>query len=461
MLRTNAPAVTKARGCEMGQRWTQRRQAGRLQQLGVPYMRWALAVGDRMLLRRVAPVGLLLALILPQAAHAGVADDVLACKDLNLQACPALSAAAASRKGGVTALAQAVQDARRPGADRGKLAMALALLDAREQVPILEVAAKTLQGEPAEVELYAALARLGSAAATAPLLQMLQESKDLRVRSVAAAALGQLRAAEARPALLAALAPDQPPRLQQAAVQALGRIANAADEATLIDFAGRAKVFPPARAAALEALASMGSSQAVVLATMLIDAPQRDVGRAALLVLQRASDAKCAEWQVPAVAIGLDTPGLRAEAARTATLKPHPDLQAELLRALVADGLDDAEFRALVTAVVERKPLGAASGLVQHLRRLTPERQAIALQGLAELKEPAVAKDLLPWLANPDAQVAGFALYALKALTGKDAGRDQAAWRRELGLDAPAAAPEIVPAKPAVAAPAAATGRRR
>lgn len=412
-------------------------------------------------MRRLALAGCAVGVLLPAVAIAGVAEDVIACKDLNLQACPALSAAAASRKGGVAALGQAVQDARRPGAERAKLAMALALLDAREQVPVLEVAAKTLQGDPAEVDLYAALARLGSSAAEAPLLQLLQDSKDLRVRSVAAAALGQLRAAAARPALLAAIGPDQPPRLQQAAAQALGRIANAADEAALLDLAGRPKLFPPARASALEALAAMGSSQAVALATLLIDSPHRDIGRAALLVLQRAGDPKCVEWQVAAVAVALDTPGLRAEAARTASLRPHPDLQAELLRALVADGLDDGEFRALVSAVVERKPLGAASGLVQHLRRLATERQAIALQALAELKEPAVAKDLIPWLTASDAQVAGFALYALKTLTGKDFGRDQSAWRRELGLDPPAAAPEIVPAKPGAVAPTAGAARRK
>lgn len=394
-----------------------------------------------MFLQRVRWIGVSLALLVPGLAQAGVADDVLACKDLNVQACPALSAAAASRKDGVAAIAQAVQDARRPGADRGKLAMALALLDAREQVPILEVAAKTLDGDPAQVEFYAAMARLGSEAAGPPLIALLKESTDLRTRSVAAASLGQLRAAEARPALLAALAPDQPPRLQQVAVQALGRIGNAADEAVLLDFVGRPKAYAPARAAAMDALATMGSSRAAVLATMLLDFPHREVGRAALRVLQKAGDTKTTEWLVPAIAVGLDTPGLRTEAARATALRAHPDLQAELLRALVSDGLEDDEFRALVTAVVERKPLGSASGLVQHLRKLPPPRQAVALQGLAELKEPSVAKDLLPWLSNPDAQVAGFALYALKALTGKDHGSDTAAWRRELGLDAPLAAP--------------------
>ncbi len=149
--------------------------------------------------------------VLPLPAFAGVADDVIACKDLNLQACPALGAAAASRKDGVAALGLAVQDAKRPAADRGKLAMALALLDARDQLAVLDIAAKSMEGQPEQVEILAAMARLGGTEATAGLLGFLKQTADLRSRLVAAAALGQLRAKEARPELLAGLAATQPP----------------------------------------------------------------------------------------------------------------------------------------------------------------------------------------------------------------------------------------------------------
>lgn len=400
--------------------------------------------------------------VLPLPAFAGVADDVIACKDLNLQACPALGAAAASRKDGVAALGLAVQDAKRPAADRGKLAMALALLDARDQLAVLDIAAKSLEGQPEQVEILAAMARLGGTEATAGLLGFLKQTADLRSRLVAAAALGQLRAKEARPELLAGLAATQPPRLQKEAAVALGRIAAAEDEAALLELAGRPKAYPPARAAALDALANLGSAKGAVLAVLTLDSPQRDTGRAGLRLLQKTTDAKALEWSVPAIAFALDTPGLRAEAARLVMAKPHPDLHTPLLRAAVADALEPDEFTALVGAVVQLKPMGGSVGLTQHLRKLPPDRQTQVLRALAEMKDPATAKELVPWLVNPDPVVAGHVVYALQAITGKKHGNDLLAWRKETGLEPPepapatgrpAAAPTLVPAKTAKPAP--------
>lgn len=363
-------------------------------------------------------------------ASADPVADVLACKSVTLQDCPALQQAAASRKDVLPQLAQRLQDAQTAAAERLQLATALAVLDSRDHNDALEAAAQLLKGQPEQLGVRHAQARLGDMRAAADLRAALQ-SNDLRQRLLAAGALGMLRDKDARPLLLKALASGQPQRLQAEAARALGGLADPAAEEALLDLVGRPGVYPPARAAALRSLAKQGSRRATAWAVLLADHPLSDTGRAALEVLR----AQWQPWARPAVKAALEQPGRRGEAARLASEQKLTELGPRLLELIREGSLEPSERFYVLDALAQLKPQGAPQVLVARLALAQKDERLELLKCLPRLGDRTVVPELVPLLGDADNQVVSHAVYALENLTGQRLGPDVKAWRKYSGLE--------------------------
>jgi HEAT repeat protein len=371
------------------------------------------------------------AAVTPAAALAAPADDVLQCAVLDYSACPALLQAAAARADAVTALAAVAVAADTAPDRRAKAAIALQLLDARDQKPALAKAAQLLEGKAEHIDVAAAQARLGDPAAIPALRQHLK-SPDVRTQTLAAAGLGVVRAKEAVPDLMPLTEAAVQPRVQAAAAQALGHIGDPAAERALLVLASRADAYSPARAHALDALAAIGSRPGLALATLLVDASKRDVGRAALRVVQAVHEL----WAEPAVQFALTTPGLRAEGCKAAAAVRTKGLGRDLLALLEAPDLDADERLWLLHALGKIQPPGAGPAVLKKLKAEPPGQGRVLIVGaLAEIGDRTVVPDLVQMLPDRDKRFVDHLVTTLEKLTGQNLGPDEPAWRRYAGLD--------------------------
>ncbi|MSP92734.1 MAG: HEAT repeat domain-containing protein [Myxococcales bacterium] len=362
----------------------------------------------------------------PAIAAATPADDVLQCKTIDFKNCPALLLMGADRQGAVATLAQALAAPASAPDVRARAAQALLLLDARDHLDAFATAAKAVIGLPEEVDVLAAMARLGDAGAV-PRLLVLLDGPDERAQSLAASNLGLLRAKDATPRLLAKLKAPTAPRVTAAAAQALGFLGDKAALAPLIELAGAPEAYGMARVHALDALAAIGDPTAVVVATLSIDAPKRDIGRAALRVLRAMPTA----WALPALDFALDTPGLRAEACRAVAAGHVKALGAKLVHVMTMPDLSDDDRLWLWQALAAIKPAGAGPALLKAFQaEPNGPRKLAALRSLAEVGDRTVVPALLPLLRDPDKLLTDHVVTALERLTGENLGPDERLWRK-------------------------------
>lgn len=396
-------------------------------------------------MKRSLTVLLGLALAMPVHAEAPaptgdaqqIAKDILACQGLAFGSCPALSQAMASRDAVAHELAGQLKGATPQRA--GLIALSLSLLDARTQVDALDAAAVALPDDPSTVDVRAAQARLGDVRAAPALLQQLN-STNPRSQILAAGGLGILRhgpaVAPMRKLLLTAA-----PRVQVAIAVALGMIGDASAEPELLALAGGPRTMAMVRAPALSALAALKSQAAVPLATMLVDAAPREVAKAALRVIAAAA----APWSDGAALVGLDQPGLRAEASEAIVALKMTSAGVHVLEAAVRDDIEPDERIALHKALGELKPSGAAVTLVRRLQKLPlkdePDEAVRILRLLPTLADKSVVPDLVPLLRLDSKSLVNYVVFALEKLTGQRFGADEKPWREYAGLDAKPAKP--------------------
>lgn len=366
------------------------------------------------------------------AAHADIADDVAACEVADFQRCAPLQRAAASRKTDVAVLVARLGDPATPAQAKARLAMALAMLDARDHKDALHAAATQLAGAPELADVRAAQARLGDARATPDLIAMLAPQRDLRQRLLAAGSLGVLRAKEAAEPLIAALGDAKVPRMQAEAARALTNIADPRAEEPLANLAGQPGAFVPARAEALRALSALNSPKARSLALLLAGHPSADLGRAALEVLRT----HWAPWAEPAVSASLDLPGQRGAAARIAADRQLSGLGAKLV-ALIAQGdLSGEELVFVLDAVGKLRPAGASKVLLARLKGEAPRDEKIELlKTFPKLGDLTILAELVPLLGDADNRIVANTVYALENLSGQRLGPDLKAWRQYTGLE--------------------------
>ena len=363
------------------------------------------------------------------AASATLADAVLQCKTLDYASCPALLQAGADRAGAVAAIAQVLAAPASATELRVRASQALLLLDARDHKEAFATAARAVQGQPEEVDVLGAMARLGDAAAV-PRLLVLLDGADERAQSLAASSLGLMRAKEATPRLTARLQAPTPGRVTAAAAQALGFIGAKEAVAPLIELASSPHAYGMARAHALDALATLGDPRAVVVATLSIDAPKRDIGRAALRVLRAMPTA----WTLPALDFALDTPGLRAEACRAVAAGGVKALGAKLVHVMTMPDLTDDDRLWLWHALGVIKPAGAGQAMLRAFQaEPNGPRKLAALRSLTETGDRTVVPTLVPLLRDKDRVLADHIVTALERLTGENLGPDERLWRKFAG----------------------------
>jgi len=384
---------------------------------------------------RVLILSLAVAAALPaRTATADLADEVAACPTVVFADCPALQQAAASRGPEIAHLAKKIAAADTSAPARAKLALALALLDARAHVDALDAAARQLGSAPEAADVRAAQARLGDARAAAPLIEYLKRD-DLHARLLAAGGLGLLRAKAAVQPLVHLLG-EPTPQVQAEAARALGSIGDPAAEPALLSLAGQPKVALPARAAALAALGDLGSVRGAALAALLADHPTRIVATAALELLRR----QWKPWMTPAAVAAVQVPGLRGACARLALEHGVAALAPHLMQVLRKGESEPDEIGVVLLAVARFKPAGAAAAMVERLKAAPKAERIELFRALPKVEDRTVVPDLVPWLQDADNQVVAHAVYALENLTGRHLGPDVAAWRAYAGLDGKAGA---------------------
>ncbi len=368
------------------------------------------------------------------AAQADTLTDVLACERIDFDSCAALLQAEAEKTKLEQGLVAVLVDASQPAARRVKVAQVLAAIDVRSASEVLISSAQTLQGKPERVDLLQAAARLGNAKVAPQLLDIVEHDGDVRACTLAAGALGILHEKKAVAALIRLVGRDDAPRLQAEAAHALGMLGDPQAIAPLLALASRPQVYVPARVQAVDALAALHSAQAVVLATQLVDAPTRDIGRAALRVLQAVPTA----WTEPAVRFALETPGLRGEAARAVQAMQLSGCGALLLQAMAAPDLDVQERPWVLHAIGKLQTPGAGPALLKQLQVATAEPEKILLlHAMPEVGDKTVVPELVLILQTAQKPLNNHIIFALENLTGQRLGPDVVAWRKLAGLDKP------------------------
>lgn len=386
------------------------------------------------------PAGLLAAawLLGPTPARADIADEVVACEVADFQRCPALQKAAASRKSDLAVLVARLTDPATPAQAKARLAMGLAMLDAREHKDALETVAQQLASAPELADLRAAQARLGDPRAVPDLLKMLAPAQELRQRLLAAGSLGVLRAKEAAEPLIAALADAKLPRLQAEAARALANLADPRAEEPLANLAGQPGAFVPARTEALRALSALNSPKTRSLALLLAGHPSVELGRAALDALR----AHWAPWAEPAVLAALDLPGHRGAAARIAADRQLSGLGGKLVDLVGQGDLSSEELVFVLDAVGKLRPSGASKVLLGRLKGAANQDEKVELlKTFPKLGDLTILAELVPLLGDADNRIVSNAVYALENLSGQRLGPDLKAWRQYTGLEPKPAAP--------------------
>ncbi len=379
---------------------------------------------------------------LPAVAYADLADEVAACEPLEFSTCVALQQAAASRKAEVAALAARLAAADTSAAVTAKLALALALLDARDHSEALQTAALRLAGKPEVADVRAAQARLGDARATPVLLELAKPGNSPHAQLLAIGSLGILRAAQAVPVLLQLVQDDHLPQVQAEAARALGAIGDKSTEAVLLTIAGQPGAVVPVRAACLRALARQASAAGAALAALLADHPSPMLAGAAM----DAMGAAWQPWMTPAVLAAAAMPGLRADAAQLAARHAIAEAAPLLLSAVQTGGAQPDELPALLECLGHLKPMGAAAILAARLPAAGKAEKILLLRTLPKLGDRTVVPELVPLLQDSDNQIVSNTVYALENLTGRNLGPDVLAWRKYAGLDT--APPPAVDAAP-------------
>lgn len=382
------------------------------------------------LVPRFAVILLVVSPLASTSSYADLADDVLACERIDFGNCPALLKAAAAKADVLKKLAALVRAPTTAAATRIKAAEALSMLDAREEKDALQDGAKALANLPGEVDLLAAQARLGDPRAIDGLMRSLKSS-DQRTKVLAAGSLGILKHKGAVPLLIELVAAQSPGRIQAAAAHALGLIADPTAESALIALVAEAQAYVPARVAGLDALAALGSEKAFVLATLLIDVPARDVGRAALRLLATAPSV----WIEPAIMYAMATPGLRGEAAKIIASMQIAALGPLVVQTAQQPDLDQDEKLWVYTALGKLHPQGAAAVLMARLPNAPQDEQILILKTLPGVGDRTVIPDLIALLHNSNKELVNYAVYSLERLTGQNLGSDQEAWRHYAGLE--------------------------
>lgn len=369
------------------------------------------------------------------SSFADPADDVLACERIDFGNCPALLKAAAAKGDALKKLAALVRAPNTAANTRIKAAEALSMLDAREEKDALDEGTRLLAHQPGEIDLLAAQARLGDPRAVDGLMRQLK-STDQRTKVLGAGSLGILKHKGAVPLLVEMLGAQSPGRVQAAAAHALGLIADPAPESALIALVAEAQAYVPARVAGLDALAAIHSEKAFVLATLLVDVPARDVGRAALRLLSAAPSV----WIEPAIMYAMVTPGLRGEAAKIIASMQIQALGPLVVQTAQQPDLDQEEKLWVYTALGKLHPQGAAAVLMARLPKAPLDEQILILRTLPGTGDRTVMPDLIALLHNSNKELVNYAVYALERLTGQNLGADPAAWLHYAGLDKPAPA---------------------
>ncbi len=364
--------------------------------------------------------------------HADLGDEVAACEFADFQRCAALQTAAASRKAEIPALAAKLTAAATPAAAKAKLALGLAMLDAREHKDALDAAAKQLAGAAELADVRAAQARLGDPRAIPDLLQLVAAGQPLRNRLLAAGGLGVLHAKEGAELLIQALGDAKVPRMQAEGAKALALIGDPRAELPLANLAGTAGAFVPARTEALQALARLSAPRARTLALLLVAHPSAELGRAAVEVLR----AHWVPWAEPAVLAALDLPGRRGAAARVAADRLLAAMGPKLLTLVANAGLEADELVFVLDAIGKLKPAGASQVLLQRLKSdAAVEEKIELLKTFPRIGDLTILAELVPYLSDAENRIVANTVYALENLSGQHLGPDVKAWRRYTGLD--------------------------
>ena len=375
------------------------------------------------------------ALLWTSSAQAGPGTDLLRCVHMDQTTCPALQLALASPTAAAAEVGKALTDPKTSAKQVANAGVALGLLLGKKSGPVLYKAAQAhSKGSLTRVELMAAAARNGAKEAASELVAALDDSNP-RAQILAVGGLLMLKHKAAGPKVQQLLK-HKSGHVQAAAARALKQIGGDAAVTPLLDLAGTANAFIPARTLALEALQKIAPKRALSVAARLVDHPSRAIGRAALNVIGAAP----VRWTAPVIRFGLETPGLRGRAGLAAAA--HKSLGREVLVAALATDLTDDERSWLLHALGQLRPLGAGQALVGRLDKLTEAAKIEVLKTLPTLKDQTVVPPLVKALETTKGKVANYIIYALENVSGQRLGDNLDAWRSYAGLDkAPAAAP--------------------
>ena len=381
-------------------------------------------------------IGLLL--LLSSTAWAGPVEDILECTTVDRSVCRALESAVQQQETSAPLLAtwlRAHQNADAIQVERAGIA--LSIVGSTKHGPLLVELAKARKADSdLHVQLLAAAARVAENSAVAPLLDVLGTT-SARNRIIAVGALGLLREKSAVSKLTAALTDNKQPRLQAAAAHALGMIGDQSAVPSLLNLAGAVSVYVPARVKALQALTVLKSSEAVVTATILIDHPTREIGRAALRLLVEQP----APFLEPVIAFALQTPMLRGEAARAAVTGKFKRLGPALIAAAIDPSLDPSERTWVLEALGSMSPPGSSPALLKRFESAKPAFQIEILKTLPDIGDRTIIPTLIGYLTIAERDVANYVVYALENLSGKRLGNNIDAWRDFAGLNQAEPAP--------------------
>jgi HEAT repeat protein len=270
-------------------------------------------------------------------------------------------------------------------------------------------------------------------AATLATLRATSPDPVLRTFATRALAELRLRVPATRVALRAAL-DDADPRVREAAAQGLGARSDAASEAALIAAAKR-EPWPFVRRAQLEALSRSCGPDARALLVRAIERDDADVGRVALLGLDRCEDPRLPRFLLTILRARTADPSLRELAAEVLGDRDHehdrgrgPDVVAaasahalaELLPALTNEAEGELAVEAVVVSALGA--LGALGG-VEAARAAAalardpahPYRHT-AIEALGRICDPGVGAATLAALrADKDPELALAAAASEKA----------------------------------------------
>jgi HEAT repeat protein len=256
--------------------------------------------------------------------------------------------------------------------------------------PLMEAFAAEPQSEP-RAAMATALGRIAEAAAVPLLSDCVEDERDDRVRASCAAALGGIGDADALPALFAAIEDDPSILVVSEAVDALGGFGDPETVTRLAEIAAGGD-----RSLAARAIASLGRTgapeAAAPLLTLLEDAPSDEQRARIVEALGRLAVPKAA-GPLTALLESTQDPVLKIRiAVALAAIRDGGTRPA--LAALLKDPVPAVQWYALEGLAALKDP-GAAGDLVAFARSLAEQRRALAPeQALAEPERALAALSL-------------------------------------------------------------------